>query len=166
MPDSLPGNRPKNLITFRLSSRRHDSQTRIERTGRCPGQTAGVDRVIAEIARMLCRSRFGCGPSKVRPEQIDAIVARASSVMGTSHRQAPVKDIVGSVRDGLMSLFDLPEGWEIVLGNGGSTVFWDIATFGLVRDRSEHYVFGEFSSKFAEASAAAPHLGEPVVVQS
>jgi len=110
--------------------------------------------------------RFGCGPSKVRPEQIDAIVARASSVMGTSHRQAPVKDIVGSVRDGLMSLFDLPEGWEIVLGNGGSTVFWDAATFGLIRTRSQHLVFGEFGGKFAEASNAAPHLEDAVVVTS
>ena len=110
--------------------------------------------------------RFGCGPSKVRPEQIDAIVARAASVMGTSHRQAPVKDIVGSVRDGLMSLFDLPEGWEIVLGNGGSTVFWDAATFGLIRERSQHLVFGEFGGKFAEASNAAPHLEDAVVISS
>jgi phosphoserine aminotransferase len=110
--------------------------------------------------------RFGCGPSKVRPEQIDAIVARASSVMGTSHRQAPVKDIVGSVRDGLVSLFGLPDGWEIVLGNGGSTVFWDAATFGLIRTRSQHLVFGEFGGKFAEASNAAPHLEDAVVVSS
>jgi phosphoserine aminotransferase len=110
--------------------------------------------------------RFGCGPSKVRPEQIEAIVARASSVMGTSHRQAPVKDIVGSVRDGLVSLFGLPDGWEIVLGNGGSTVFWDAATFGLIRTRSQHLVFGEFGGKFAEASNAAPHLEDAVVVSS
>ena len=110
--------------------------------------------------------RFGCGPSKVRPEQIDAIVARATSVMGTSHRQAPVKNIVGSVREGLVSLFGLPEGWEIVLGNGGSTYFWDAATFGLIQERSQHLVFGEFGGKFAEASAAAPHLAEPVVVNS
>jgi phosphoserine aminotransferase len=86
--------------------------------------------------------------------------------MGTSHRQAPVKNIVGSVRDGLSSLFNLPDGWEIVMGNGGSTVFWDVATFGLIRERSHHLVFGEFSSKFAEASGAAPHLGDPVVVSS
>jgi phosphoserine aminotransferase len=86
--------------------------------------------------------------------------------MGTSHRQAPVKNIVGSVRDGLCSLFNLPDGWEIVMGNGGSTVFWDVATFGLIRERSHHLVFGEFSSKFAEASGAAPHLGDPVVVSS
>ena len=110
--------------------------------------------------------RFGCGPSKVRPEQIEAIVARASSVMGTSHRQAPVKDIVGSVRDGLVSLFGLPDGWEIVVGNGGSTVFWDAATFGLIRTRSQHLVFGEFGGKFAEASNAAPHLEDAVVVSS
>lgn len=110
--------------------------------------------------------RFGCGPSKVRPEQIDALVSRAVSVMGTSHRQAPVKNIVGSVREGLVDLFGLPEGWEIILGNGGSTVFWDVATFGLIRERSQHLVFGEFGGKFAEASAAAPHLADPVVVSS
>jgi phosphoserine aminotransferase len=110
--------------------------------------------------------RFGCGPSKVRGEQIDAVAAAGRSVMGTSHRQAPVKDIVGSVRAGLGSLFNLPDGYEILLGNGGSTVFWDVATFGLIRERSQHLVFGEFSSKFAEAVAAAPHLGEPEVIRS
>ena len=110
--------------------------------------------------------RFGCGPSKVRPDQLQAVTSRVTSVMGTSHRQAPVKNIVGSVRDGLSSLFNLPDGWEIVMGNGGSTVFWDVATFGLIRERSHHLVFGEFSSKFAEASGAAPHLGDPVVVSS
>lgn len=110
--------------------------------------------------------RFGCGPSKVRPEQVQAVVARMSSVMGTSHRQSPVKNVVGSVRDGLRALFGLPDGWEIVLGNGGSTVFWDAATFGLIEERSHHLVFGEFGSKFAEASAVAPHLADPVVVAS
>ncbi len=110
--------------------------------------------------------RFGCGPSKVRPEQVDAVVAAQASVLGTSHRQPAVKNLVGSVRSGLTSLFDLPDGWEIVLGNGGSTVFWDVATFGLIRERSQHLVFGEFSSKFAEASAAAPHLGDPTVITS
>jgi len=102
----------------------------------------------------------------VRDSQIEAIVARAASVMGTSHRQAPVRDIVGSVRDGLSRLFSLPDGWEIVLGNGGSTVFWDVAVFSLIRARSHHLVFGEFSSKFAEAATAAPHLDDPVVVGS
>jgi phosphoserine aminotransferase len=108
--------------------------------------------------------RFGCGPSKVRPEQLDALVAAGRTVLGTSHRQAPVKGLVGSVRAGLAELFRLPDGWEIVLGNGGTTVFWDVATFGLIDRRSQHVVFGEFSTKFADASAAAPHLDEPVVI--
>jgi len=108
--------------------------------------------------------RFGCGPSKVRLEQISAISDAATTIMGTSHRQAPVKNLVGSVRAGLTELFGLPDGWEIVLGNGGSTVFWDAATFGLIESRSQHLVFGEFSSKFADASAAAPHLGQPSVI--
>ena len=110
--------------------------------------------------------RFGCGPSKVRPEQIDALVAAQGTVLGTSHRKPAVKNLVGSVRSGLTNLFGLPDGWEIVLGNGGSTVFWDVATFGLIRERSQHLVFGEFSSKFAEAAAAAPHLGDPTVIAS
>ena len=118
-------------------------------------------------AELLPRDgRFGCGPSKVRPEQLAALSGRGAALMGTSHRQAPVKNLVGSVRSGLTQLFGLPDGWEIVLGNGGSTVFWDVATFGLIESRSEHLVFGEFSSKFAEAAAAAPHLGDPVVVSS
>jgi phosphoserine aminotransferase len=110
--------------------------------------------------------RFGCGPSKVRPEQLAALSGRGAALMGTSHRQAPIKNLVGSVRSGLATLFGLPDGWEILLGNGGSTVFWDVATFGLIESRSEHLVFGEFSSKFAEAAAAAPHLGDPVVVST
>ena len=110
--------------------------------------------------------RFGCGPSKVRPEQLDALVAAGRTLLGTSHRQPPVKQLVGSVRAGLRELFSLPDGWEVVLGNGGSTTFWDVATFGLVERRSQHLVFGEFSSKFAEAAAAAPHVMDPVIVQS
>jgi phosphoserine aminotransferase len=105
--------------------------------------------------------RFGCGPSKIRREQLDALAA--SPVLGTSHRQAPVRQLVGSVRRGLTSLFELPDGWEIVLGNGGTTVFWDVATFGLVDRRTHHLVFGEFSSKFADACASAPHLADPVI---
>jgi len=108
--------------------------------------------------------RFGCGPSKVRREQIDAIVAGATTTMGTSHRKPQVKDLVGSVRSGLIELFGLADGWEIVLGNGGTTVFWDAATFGLVDRRSHHLVFGEFSGKFADACLAAPHLAEPTVI--
>ena len=110
--------------------------------------------------------RFGCGPSRVRKDAVDALSSVATTWLGTSHRQAPVKKVVGSVRAGLSELFGLPGGWEIVLGNGGSTVFWDVATFGLVDERSAHFVFGEFTSKFAEASAAAPHLGEPVIIES
>ncbi|NLE88985.1 MAG: phosphoserine transaminase, partial [Myxococcales bacterium] len=110
--------------------------------------------------------RFGCGPSKVRPEQIAAVSDAATSVMGTSHRQAPVKNVVGRVRDGLSSLFSLPEGYEVVLGNGGTTAFWDAAAFGLVREKSLHLTYGEFSSKFAKVTGAAPFLGEPIVVSS
>jgi phosphoserine aminotransferase len=110
--------------------------------------------------------RFGCGPSKVRPEAVQALADVAATWMGTSHRQAPVKDVVASVRRGLTELFSLPDGWEVVLGNGGSTVFWDIATFGLIDQRSQHCVFGEFSSKFAEAANAAPHLKEPQLVHA
>ncbi|NDH37331.1 MAG: phosphoserine transaminase, partial [Acidimicrobiia bacterium] len=110
--------------------------------------------------------RFGCGPSKVRDAQLDALAADGRRLMGTSHRQPPVKSLVGSVRAGLRELFSLPDGWEVVLGNGGSTVFWDVATFGLIEQRSQHLVFGEFSQKFADAVAAAPHLGDPSVVAS
>lgn len=110
--------------------------------------------------------RFGCGPSKVRPEAVQALADVAGSWMGTSHRQAPVKDVVGSVRRGLADLFSLPDGYEVVLGNGGTTVFWDAATFGLVEERSQHLVFGEFSGKFAEAAAAAPHLEDPQRIET
>ncbi|NDB05132.1 MAG: phosphoserine transaminase [Acidimicrobiia bacterium] len=109
--------------------------------------------------------RFGCGPSKVRVEQVEALAAAGGNLLGTSHRQAPVKNLVGALRSGLRDLFSLPDGWEIVLGNGGSTVFWDVATFGLIENRSQHLVFGEFSSKFAEAASAAPHLGQPTVIK-
>ena len=109
--------------------------------------------------------RFCCGPSKVRRDQIDAVVAARDTLLGTSHRKPPVKNLVGDVRSKLSELFALPDGWEMVLGNGGSTIFWDVATFGLVRDRSQHLVFGEFSSKFADACAAAPHLGQPSVIK-
>jgi len=110
--------------------------------------------------------RFGCGPSKIRPEALAALSASGTSVLGTSHRQKPVKNVVKRVREGLTSLFNLPEGYEVVLGNGGSTAFWDIATFGLIEERSQHLVFGEFSSKFAAASKEAPFLGEPTVIKT
>ena len=111
--------------------------------------------------------RFGCGPSKIRPEALATLTAPGSNyILGTSHRQKPVKNVVKSVREGLNSLFSLPEGYEVILGNGGSTAFWDIATFGLIEDRSQHLVFGEFSSKFASAAKEAPFLGEPTVIKS
>ncbi len=107
--------------------------------------------------------RFGCGPSKVRPAQLAALT---HDLLGTSHRQAPVKNVVNRVRTGLASLFELPEGYEVVLGNGGSTAFWDVATFNLVGDRAQFLVFGEFGSKFAEGVAAAPFTGDPVVLKA
>jgi phosphoserine aminotransferase len=110
--------------------------------------------------------RFGCGPSKIRPEQLADLMAAGPKLLGTSHRQAPVKNLVKSVRNGLRELFGLPDGWEVVLGNGGSTVFWDVATFGLIDAKSQHLVFGEFSSKFAQAAEAAPHIGSPTIVES
>ena len=109
--------------------------------------------------------RFGCGPSKVRPEAL-AKLAGLDRWMGTSHRQAPVKDVVGRVRAGLSDLLSLPDGYEMVLGNGGSTAFWDVAVAGLIRHRSLHLTFGEFSAKFAQAAARAPHLADPIVIAS
>jgi phosphoserine aminotransferase len=110
--------------------------------------------------------RFGCGPSKVRPLQLDALAAEGAKLMGTSHRQKPVKDLVARVRRGLAELFDLPEGYVVALGNGGATAFWDAATIGLVRERSLHLVYGEFSSKFAKATKAAPFLQDPIVIET
>ncbi|MEU5385556.1 phosphoserine transaminase [Kitasatospora cineracea] len=110
--------------------------------------------------------RFGCGPSKVRPEALSALAATGTSLLGTSHRQAPVKNVVKRVRQGVAELFSLPEGYEVVLGNGGSTAFWDIAAFGLVREKSQHLDFGEFSSKFASSVKAAPWLAEPTVIKT
>ena len=109
--------------------------------------------------------RFGSGPSKVRPEQLQALVASAH-LFGTSHRQAPVKNLVGRVRDGVRQLFSLPDGYEVILGNGGSTAFWDAAAFGLIDKRSLHLTFGEFSAKFASAVAANPFVGDPIIVKA
>ncbi len=110
--------------------------------------------------------RFGAGPSKIQTSHLDALAATGASLMGTSHRQAPVQKTVGRVREGLRELFSVPEGYEVVLGNGGATAFWDIATFGLIERKSQHLTFGEFSSKFASAARAAPWLDAPSVISS
>jgi phosphoserine aminotransferase len=110
--------------------------------------------------------RFGSGPSKVRPEALASLAGPGAAVMGTSHRQAPVKGLVRRVRDGLRELFGLPDGYEIVLGNGGAVAFWDAAAFGLIRSKAQHLVYGEFSSKFAAVSKGAPFLAEPSIISS
>jgi phosphoserine aminotransferase len=110
--------------------------------------------------------RFGSGPSRVRPEQLAQLAGEGAAIMGTSHRQAPVKRVVGRVRSGLRELFALPEGYEIVLGNGGTTAFWDAAACGLVRERALHLTFGEFSSKFAACTRGAPFLADPIVIDA
>ena len=110
--------------------------------------------------------RFGSGPSKVRPEQVAGLLDVATTYLGTSHRQSPVRSVVGRVRAGMTELFSLPDGYEVILGNGGTTCFWDAATFGLIEERSQHLSFGEFSSKFVAAVKAAPHLKDPEVIES
>jgi phosphoserine aminotransferase len=109
--------------------------------------------------------RFGCGPSKVRPEAL-ARLADQNELMGTSHRQKPVKDLVARVRTGLGELFELPDGYEVALGNGGTTAFWDAAAACVVRERSLHLTYGEFSSKFAKATAGAPFLADPILIEA
>lgn len=110
--------------------------------------------------------RFGAGPSKIQTSHLDALAATGDTLLGTSHRQAPVKNTVGRVREGLAALFELPAGYEVVLGNGGATAFWDIATFGLIEQKSQHLSFGEFTSKFAKAAELAPWLDAPSVIKS
>ncbi|AXN51999.1 putative phosphoserine aminotransferase [Mycobacterium marinum] len=110
--------------------------------------------------------RFGCGPSKVRPAQLQALTSTAAELFGTSHRQAPIKNLVGQVRSGLTDLFSLPDGYEVILGNGGATAFWDAAAFGLIDKRSLHLTYGEFSSKFASAVAKNPFIGDPIIIKA
>src|SRR5579872_6354447 len=109
--------------------------------------------------------RFGCGPSKVRPEAVEALDRVASTYLGTSHRRDGVRSMVGRIRAGMTELFSLPDGYEVLLGNGGATLFFDAAAYGLIDRRSQHLVFGEFSGKFAE-SAAAPHLQAPEIIKA
>jgi phosphoserine aminotransferase len=110
--------------------------------------------------------RFGSGPSRLRPNQLQALAASGSSVMGTSHRQKPVKQVVARVRTGLRELFELPDGYEVLLGNGGTTAFWDAAIAGVIRERGLHLTYGEFSSKIATGTRNAPFLAEPIVVEA
>ncbi|HTT86023.1 MAG TPA: phosphoserine transaminase [Acidimicrobiales bacterium] len=132
---------------------------------RVPDTTAEAD---IEIPAHLKPSdgRFGSGPSKVRPAQVEALARTAATYLGTSHRQRAVKSVVGRLRAGLAELFRLPDGYEVVLGNGGTTCFWDVATFCLIERRSQHLSFGEFSSKFAAAAVATPHLEAPQVIEA
>jgi phosphoserine aminotransferase len=124
--------------------------------------------VTVEIPQDLkpADGRFGCGPSKVRPEQLASLAGEGAKVMGTSHRQKPVMAVVGRVREGLRELFEVPDGYEVALGNGGTTCFWDAAALGLVRERALHLTFGEFSSKFAAVTKGAPFLADPIVVSA
>ena len=129
---------------------------------------ASTPDVVIPDALKPADGRFGCGPSKVRPEQLAALQATVGGVpvMGTSHRQAPVKAVVGRVREGLRQLFRLPDGYEVMLGNGGTTAFWDAAAVGLVRERALHLSYGEFSNKFATVTAGAPFLSDPIVIHA
>src|SRR6202042_2551721 len=110
--------------------------------------------------------RFGSGPSRVRPAQLQYLAGAGAALMGTSHRQKPVKQLVGRVRAGISELFSLPDGYEVMLGNGGTTAFWDAATAGLVRRQSLHLTYGEFSSKFAACTKGAPFLEDPIIVSA
>ena len=125
-----------------------------------------TDAISIPDSLLPADGRFGAGPSKIQTSHLDALAATGTSLMGTSHRQAPVRGLVRRVQEGLATFFDLPDGYEVVLGNGGATAFWDIATYGLIREKSQHLSFGEFSSKFAAAAAAAPWLAEPSIVKS
>jgi phosphoserine aminotransferase len=127
-------------------------------------QTSTVLQIPGELKP--ADGRFGSGPSRVRPEQLQHLAGEGAAVMGTSHRQKPVKELVGRIRGGLRELFLLPDGYEVALGNGGTTAFWDAAACGLVRKRALHLTYGEFSSKFAAVTRGAPFLAEPIVVEA
>ena len=128
--------------------------------------TIAADSIVLPPELLPSDGRFGSGPSKVRPDAVQALAARATDYLGTSHRQATVRDVVGRARDGLAQLFSLPDGYEVLLGNGGSTAFWDAASFGLVERKSQHVSIGEFSSKCAGVMKAAPHLEAPDVIET
>jgi phosphoserine aminotransferase len=130
-----------------------------------PSQAQDTQLVIPDQLKPA-DGRFGCGPSKVRPEALARLTGEGAALMGTSHRQKPVKGLVGEIRSGLRELFSVPEGYEVVLGNGGATAFWDAAAFGLVERRALHLSFGEFSQKFATVTSDAPFLADPLVVKA
>ena len=136
--------------------------------GRSPGldRLAGVTDIAIPAGLKPADGRFGCGPSKIRPEQLTALAASSATYLGTSHRQAPVRSLVQRTREGLAELFAVPDGYQVVLGNGGTTAFWEIAAFGLIRQKSQHLTFGEFSAKFSKAAQAAPWLDDPTVIAS
>jgi phosphoserine aminotransferase len=123
-------------------------------------------RIVIPDSLRPADGRFGCGPSKVRPEQVAALAGPGAALLGTSHRQAPVRSLVQRIREGMEDLFSLPNGYVVVLGNGGTTAFWEVAAFGLVNQLAQHLSFGEFSSKFAKVTAAAPWLDAPTVIES
>jgi phosphoserine aminotransferase len=125
--------------------------------------TTSTELEIPQVLRPA-DGRFGCGPSKVRPEQLQRLAGESAGLMGTSHRQKPVKSLVGRVRSGLAELLGAPAGYEVALGNGGTTAFWDAAALGLVRERALHLAYGEFSRKFADVTARAPFLADPIVL--
>jgi len=127
---------------------------------------ANFPEIVIPADLLPIDGRFGAGPSKVRPEQLQALVAKSKNILGTSHRQAPVKTEVAQMRAGLAEMFSIPAGYEVVIGNGGTTAFWDIATFGLIRDRAQFLTFGEFGAKFAKGAIDAPFLGEQSVIKS
>jgi phosphoserine aminotransferase len=127
---------------------------------------ADATSLVLPPALIPTDGRFGCGPSKVRPEALAALAGSGASVLGTSHRQAPVKSLVRRVREGMSTLFSLPDGYQVIMGNGGTTAFWDAAALGLVRNRSQHLTFGEFSAKFAGVTRKAPFLADPQVISA
>ncbi len=130
-----------------------------------PSQAQDTQLVIPDQLKPL-DGRFGCGPSKVRPEALAHLAGEGAALMGTSHRQKPVKGLVAEIRAGLSQLFSLPDGYEVALGNGGATAFWDAASFGLIESRALHLSFGEFSQKFATVTSEAPFLADPLVVKA
>lgn len=155
---SVTANRP-NPHVFSPNSPRVDSES-----GHTSSVTETTPKITLPADLLPGDGRFGAGPSKVPAEALQALADTGMSFMGTSHRQAPVRNMVGRLQDGLREFYSLPADWEIILGNGGATLFWDALTFGFIDKQSQHLSFGEFSSKFASAVSAAPHLDDPEII--